>query len=169
MDTVIKTGTSTPDFQLPDLEGRQHNLSDYQGKIVVVNFWSWECPSSLRADQLLAPMLETWGEDVVLLSVASNANETAEELKTTAAERKLAPVLHDSQQEVARAYGAVTTPHFFVIDPEGKLRYQGALDDVSFRQAEAKQNYLYEAVEAVLAGERPTIGETPPYGCTVVY
>jgi hypothetical protein len=57
----------------------------------------------------------------------------------------------------------------FVIDEEGLLRYQGAFDDVTFRQPEPTRNYLYSAVEAVLAGERPEPAEAPSYGCTVMY
>jgi peroxiredoxin len=169
MDTVIKTGAPAPDFSLPDLNGKTHHLKDFRGKITVINFWSVECPWAKRADEEIFPMLETWGEEVVLLSIASNANETREQLEEEAAARGVLPILHDADQVVAKAYGAITTPHIFVIDREGVLRYQGGFDDRTFRQLEPTVNYLKMAVNALLAGETPTPAETPPYGCTVVY
>lgn len=169
MDTVINSSQLAPDFTLPDLGGEQHTLAGYRGKVVVLNFWSAECPWSQRADQRILPMLETWGEDVVLLSIASNANETREQMAQAARQRGISLVLHDSEQVVARTYGAVTTPQVFVIDPQGILRYQGAFDDASFRQPDPTKNYLHWAVEKVLAGERPEPAAIPSYGCTVIY
>ena len=134
MDTVVKTGEPAPDFSLPDLDGGVHDLSDYEGKIIVINFWSTECPSAIRADEGFGPLLEEWGEEVALLSIASNANETHDQLIEAAAERSVSPVLSDADQAVANLYGAVTTPHIFVIDREGILRYQGAFNDVTFFQ-----------------------------------
>jgi hypothetical protein len=69
---------------------------------------------------------------------------------------------------VADQYVALTTPHFFVIDEQGILRYQGALDDVTFRKPTPTHNYLHDAVEAVVAGARPQPAETPAYGCAIV-
>jgi peroxiredoxin len=162
MDTVIKTGAPAPDFSLPDLNGKTHHLKDFRGKITVINFWSVECPWAKRADEEILPMLETWGEEVVPLSIASNANETREQLEEEAAARGVLPILHDADQVVAKAYGAITTPHIFVIDREGVLRYQGGFDDRTFRQLEPTVNYLKMAVNALLAGETPTPAETPP-------
>ena len=114
-------------------------------------------------------MLAAWGEAIILLSIASNANETRDQLAKEAAARGMSPILHDAHQEVAEAYSAVTTPHIFVIDPQGVLRYQGAFDDRTFRQLEPTVNYLEMAVDALLADKQPDPKETPPYGCTVVY
>ncbi len=169
MDTVIKTGEPAPGFSLPDLDGEVHDLSDYEGKIIVINFWSTECPSAIRADKGIGPMLEKWREEVILFSIASNANEPHEQLVKAAAERSVSPLLHDSEQKVATLYGAVTTPHIFVTDKEGILRYQGAFNDVTFRQLEPTVNYLKTAVEALMAGRSPEPAEVPSYGCTVVY
>jgi peroxiredoxin len=169
MDTVIKTGAPAPDFALPDLDGKTHSLKATRGKIVAINFWSVECPWAKRADEEILSMLETWGEEVVLLSIASNANETLEQIVEEAEARGISPILQDAEQEVAKAYGAVTTPHIFVIDREGVLRYQGGFNDRTFRQLEPTVNYLKMAVDALLAGEMPDPADTPPYGCTVVY
>ena len=168
MDTVIACGLPAPDFTLPDLEGRLHTLSAYGGQIVIINFWSAECPQTARADQELLSCLPTWGRRLVLLSIAANANEPPELLRKTAAERGVPVVLHDDRHQVADRYGAVTTPHFYVIDPAGTLRYQGALDDVTFHRRLPSQRYLRQAVEALLAGSLPDPEQTPPYGCAIV-
>lgn len=169
MDPVIKTGAPAPDFSLPDLHGNMHMLSEQSGKLVVVNFWSAECPWAERADKLLQPKLAEWGNEVVLWPVAANANEDLDMLMETANQRNLEPVLYDADQRVAELYGAHTTPHVFLVDGKGVLRYQGAIDDVTFRKTEPTRNYLFEAVAAVLAGKQPEPTEVAPYGCTVVY
>jgi len=89
-------------------------------------------------------------------------------LSRVAAERDLPLVLHDARHQVADLYGAKTTPHFFVVDPQGILRYQGALDDTTFRKRTPSRFYLRQAVEAMLEGRSPDPGQTTPYGCTIV-
>lgn len=168
MDTLIKTGREAPDFELRDLDGFSHRLSSTQGVIVILNFWSAECPWSQAADMELIPYLKEWGNMAVLWSIASNANEPLDLITRTARERLLPLVLHDEQQEVADLYGAQTTPHFFVVDPQGILRYQGAINDVTFRQREPSIHYLRDAVEALLRGKKPDPDTTSPYGCAVV-
>ena len=155
-------------FELPDLQGRLHRLSDYRGKIVIINFWSAECPHSERADRYLLGLLERWDGEVALLSIASNRNESIQLLEEAARTRGLPIVLVDAEQTVADSYGAQTTPHAFVVDREGVLRYRGAVDDVTFRQRTATRFFLADAVEALLDGRLPELAETPAYGCTIV-
>jgi thiol-disulfide isomerase/thioredoxin len=157
-----------PDFTLPDLYGRIHMLSDYRGRIVIVNFWSAECPHSERFDLDITACLAGWRADVALLSVASNANEPDGLLAAVARQRKIPVVLRDAGQLVAGRYGALTTPHAFLIDRQGILRYRGAVDDVSLRQREPTRSYLQEAVEALLDDRLPEIAEIQPFGCTIV-
>ena len=157
-----------PDFTLPDLNGRIHMLSDYRGRIAIVNFWSAECPHSERFDADITTCLAQWGADVALLSVASNANEPDGLLAAVTRQRKLPVVLRDTDGSVAGRYGALTTPHAFLIDRQGILRYRGAVDDVSLRQREPTRFYLQEAVEALLADHLPEIDEVKPFGCTIV-
>jgi peroxiredoxin len=157
-----------PEFTLPDLDGHIHMLSDYRGRVVIVNFWSAECPHSERFDTGITACLASWGVDVALLSIASNANEPEGMLTAVARQRKIPVVLKDADQSVAGRYGAQTTPHAFLIDRQGILRYRGAVDDVSFRQRVASRFYLQEAVEALLAGHLPEVTEIPPFGCTIV-
>jgi len=164
----LKLNQPVPEFTLPDLDGRIHMLSDYRGQIVIVNFWSAECPHSERFDANITTSLARWEVGVALLSVASNANEPEEMLKAVARQRGIPVVLTDADQTIAGRYGALTTPHVFVIDREGILRYRGAVDDVSFRQREPSRFYLQEAVEALLAGRTPEVTEVKPFGCTIV-
>jgi peroxiredoxin len=165
---MLTVDQPAPDFRLPDLDGRMHALRDYLGGVVVINFWSAECPHAARADASLRTYLRDWGSRVALLSIASNLNETSVEIAQVAAQRELPLVLLDRGSVVADQYVALTTPHFFVIDEQGILRYQGALDDVTFRKPTPTHNYLHDAVEAVVAGARPQPAETPAYGCAIV-
>jgi hypothetical protein len=121
-----------------------------------------------RTDTLMLASLARWGQDVVLLSIASNANESAEGMENVSRSRGLPIVLKDAGHAVADRYEAQFTPEIFVIDRAGVLRYRGAVDDVSFRQKNPTRSYFEEAVEAVLAGRLPPITEVPAFGCTVV-
>jgi len=158
----------TPDFELPDLEGKLHKLSNHRGRIVIVNFWSCECPHAERTDNLILEWLKEWGDDVKLLSVASNQNESAQSMEEAARSRSLHTVLIDAGHVVADLYEAVTTPHVFIVDRDGILRYRGAVDDVTFRNRTATRFFLKEVVDTLLDGHLPTLTETPAYGCTIV-
>jgi len=157
-----------PDFELPDLQGVFHKLSAERGKIVIVNFWSAECPHSERTDRYIVSLLEGWKGEVVLLSIADNRNASAQRVAEAAQARRLPRVLIDTEHAAADLYEAVTTPHAFVIDREGILRYRGAVDNITFRQREATRFFLQEAVEALLHGHCPEPPETPAYGCVIV-
>lgn len=168
METVLVPGNPTPHFTLFDLQGQPHSLSSMSGKVVVLNFWSAECPWSARVDQEIKPFLEHWGNQVAWWLVAANANEPPDVLLRAAQERCTGPVLLDARHAVADLYGAQTTPHLFVIDARGILRYQGSFDDVTFRRRMPTRGYVVEAVEALLSARLPEICETPPYGCTIL-
>jgi peroxiredoxin len=168
MDPLARVSKPAPEFSLPDLEGNTHNLVDLLGQIVVLNFWSAECPWAQRVDGSLHALRVIWPEDVVYWPIASNVNESLELISTTAAQHDQPVVLVDRDQVVADMYGAVTTPHFYVIDRQGVLRYAGSYDDVTFRQRTPTRSYLEEAVSALVAGLHPDPVKTPPYGCALV-
>jgi thiol-disulfide isomerase/thioredoxin len=155
MDPLIRVNEPAPEFALADLSGVSHRRTGALGRVLVLNFWSSDCPWAERGDEILAELKAAWGDRVEIWSIASNANETIEQLTLAAAAREPGLVLHDGDQAVADLYGAVTTPHFFVVDGKGFLRYQGALDDTSFRQRQPTRTYLKDAVDAVLAGHAP--------------
>ena len=160
--------TPAPDFELPDLQGTLHRLGDQRGRIVIVNFWSCECPHSERTDRSTLACLVQWGADVTMLSIAANRNESVWEVEEAARKRSLPIVLLDAGHDIADLYEAVSTPHVFVIDRQGILRYRGAVDDVTFRQRKATRFFLEEVVEALLEGRLPALAETPAYGCAIV-
>ncbi len=167
----LSPGLEAPDFTLTDvLSGVELTLADFRGKVVVLNFWSGDCPWTRHYDDYFAERSGRWSEQGIrLLHVDSNATETPGEIEQWAYEMDIAaPILHDASGEVAAAYGAQVTPHVFVVTPEGRLAYQGAVDDRSFRQEEPTVNYLDRAVEAVKAGRPPDPAETPAYGCAIV-
>ncbi len=157
-----------PEFTLPDISGRIHMLSDYRGQVVILNFWSAECPHAERTDRAILACLPKWGAEAALLTIACNSNESDELVAEVARRRGLPLVLRDANHSVTERYQALTTPHVFVLDRQGILRYRGAVDDVNFRNREAGRFYLQEAVEALLNGGRPEIEETPPFGCAIV-
>lgn len=164
----MRLNQPAPDFELPDLQGNIHTLSQYRGRVVVLNFWSAECPYSVRTDELLLKWRARWGSDVTVLAVAMNRNESIEMVKAAAAARGNLTVLNDANLAVTDLYGVEVTPHIHIIDRAGILRYRGAVDDVTFRQRVATRFFLEEAVEALLAGRRLEIDETPAYGCAIV-
>jgi peroxiredoxin len=168
MDSIAQVGSTAPDFELEDLEGEKHALRDELGSILVLNFWSAECAHSKRSDKAVEELVQEWGDSVSFWCIASNENENDEMLKSAAGNNKIERLLRDRQQEVADAYGAVTTPHVFVIDEMGVLRYGGAFDDVSFRQRTPTRNYLQEAVVAIQKGLDPEPSQTSPFGCAII-
>ena len=168
MDPLARIGESAPDFVLPDLEGRLCRLADERGRIVVLNYWSAECPHSERTDQILSSLRPAWRGRVTVWWLASNANEPDELLKLIAHQRQIGPVLLDVGQVIADRYGAQTTPQVFVVDAAGVLRYSGATDDVGFRQRVPTRRFLADAVQALLEGRAPEPETTAPFGCALV-
>ncbi len=168
MDSIANVGQRAPDFSLKDLNGVPHRLEDVLGRIVIINFWSAECPWSEKIDKKLAELLSIAGIDISLWSIASNANEPMDMLISGAEARRLSVVLRDQDHAVADLYGAVTTPHFYLIDPDGVLQYKGAFDDATFRQPDATQDFLGEALQAVQESRQPDPKETPGYGCAII-
>lgn len=113
-------------------------------------------------------MFVQWRDDVSMLTIASNRNETAEDVANVSEARRLPTVLLDANCEVADLFEAQTTPHVFVIDREGILRYRGSVDDISFRQRVPTRFFLDLAVESLLEGHSPALTESPAYGCAIV-
>ncbi len=164
----MELNRTAPDFELPDLQGHPRRLSDYRGRIVILNFWSCECPHSERTDRGILALCVQWPDDLVLLPVAANQIETPAAMSEAARAHRLPLVLSDRGHVVADLYGAFTTPHAFVIDREGLLRYRGAVDDVGLGRRKPSRFYLDEAVEALLDGRLPALPETKPFGCAIV-
>jgi len=164
----MKIGSPIPEFSLMDIHGYTWQPTMAAGKILVINFWSAECPYSLNVDEQLLTHLHHWDDRVLYAAIASNANESIDLKRTVAIERHLPLVLLDSKHVLADQFNALTTPHFFVFDGEGILRYQGGFDDTNFRQHTATRMFLLEAVNDLLAGKNPEVPEALSFGCTIV-
>jgi peroxiredoxin len=171
----LAVGQPAPDFTLPDLDGRTVSLSGLRGKVVVLEWINPNCPVSRRhADARTMSTTAAKHPDAIWLAVNST-NPGSGDFVEPAAHRTYNeskgigyPVLYDRSGEVGRAYGAKTTPHMYVIDPEGKVAYMGAIDDAP-RGGEASVNYVDSALAALAAGGRPEPASTRPYGCSVKY
>jgi len=173
-------GNSAPDFVGRDTAGKEVKLSSLRGKTVVLEWTNHLCPYTVKhyaTDNMQALQKEATSDGVVWLTIVSSAPgtqgyvETLEADKLTA-DRKAAPtaVLIDADGTIGHLYAAKTTPHMFVIDPQGKLVYMGAIDDKpTSNHADVKgaRNYVREALTAVKAGEAVKTASTRPYGCTV--
>lgn len=162
-----------PAFSLPDQDGRGHNLADYAGKIVVLEWLNPECPfvKFHGGKGTMRTLAEKYkGQGVVWLAVNSTKHGTRDADRAWIAEQKLPyPVLEDFDGKVGRAYGAKTTPHMFVIGRDGALAYQGAIDDDNRIQGAPKTNYVEAALAALVAGQPVATAQTTPYGCSVKY
>jgi len=168
MDPMIKSGDKAPGFHLPDLRGEICSLDQFNGWIRVLNFWSAGCTWCERVDHEMLAYLEAWQDAVKVIYIASNANEGRDLIMKVAEERRIPTLLLDPDQRVADLYDVQTTPHFFVLDGAGKLAYQGAWDDITFRKRVAAQVYVPQAVEALRQGRSSQITQTTPYGCSLV-
>ncbi|HKY83469.1 MAG TPA: redoxin domain-containing protein [Anaerolineales bacterium] len=166
MDPVARLGAPAPGFELPDINGKVHRLPDRPGRIVVLNFWSVECPWSARADPQV--MAAVQGSTTDLWTIACCSGESLEDIRRVAQERGLKTVLLDPNQAVADLYQASATPHIFLIDTDGVLRYRGAPDDTGFGSRPATRSYLEQALTALKAGRWPDPAETPALGCAIV-
>lgn len=168
MDSIITFGEDAPLFRLPDLSGQIHDLVEMRGWIIVLNFWSAECEWCERVDRELSGFLDAWKDHVKVLWIASNANETHAMIEEDVNKRNIPMMLIDEDQQVANQYGALTTPHFFVVDRFGKIAYQGAWDDITFRKREATQVYVPLVIDSLRRNLVPEVRQATPYGCTLV-
>ncbi len=174
---TAKIGHEAPDFTLTDLSGKTHTLSDYAGKVVVLEWFNPQCPFVVKHHETRKTMPKLYAkykDRVVWLAINSNApgkqGSGAALNKAAQEEWKIEyPLLLDPTSEVARRYAAKTTPHMYVIDAQGTLRYDGAIDDERGIKAEPKVNYVERALDAVLAGKEVEQAKTKPYGCSVKY
>jgi peroxiredoxin len=168
VDPINTVGENSEIFQLTDIRGDIYSLAKMPGRITVLYFWSAECEWCERVDHELMECLDRWKERVKVLWIAVNANESRFLIERIASERNLPTVLLDDHQQVADLYKAEMTPHFFIVDANGRLAYQGSWDDTSFRQRVATQAYVPDIVEALLQCLIPRISRTPAYGCVLL-
>ncbi|MEE2643845.1 MAG: redoxin family protein [Myxococcota bacterium] len=168
----VQTGTAAPDFQLTDQAGKTHKLSQYRGKTVVLEWTNPTCPFVVRHYRAKTmTKLAAANPEVVWLTIDSSNYFDAAKGQQWASAHGVRTLLGDASGKVGRLYGAQTTPHMFVIDPQGKIAYQGAVDNDPYNDKEgsARRNYVAAAIKAISAGQAPTEGDIRPYGCSVKY
>ena len=169
------SGKRAPEFELNSFDGKTVSLSDYRGKIVVLEWLNFECPFSRYHYETKNTMVELAkkykGKNVVWLAVNSTSHTTPEPNKDFAKRHELPYlILDDRSGKVGRAYGAETTPHMYIIDPRGRIVYEGAIDDSPLGQKkEGVINYVDNALAELTAGKAVSTPKTKPYGCTVKY
>jgi peroxiredoxin len=178
---AAEIGKPAPDFTATDITGKTHKLSDYKGKIVVLESYNFGCPfcaNHFKTGAMQELQSEMTGKGVVWLLVNS-VNPNHPNHRTTEAARKewdslkikATAWLDDSSGQIGKAYGMKTTPHMFVINKDGVLVYQGAIDDQPDPSHDPRKarNYVREVVSALLEGKPAPITQTKPYGCSVKY
>ena len=177
-----EVGQPAPAFTLTDSNGQSHNLADFKGKFVVLEWLNHGCPFVKKhydSNNMQKLQKEYTSKDVVWLSIVSSApgkqghmspaeTNQAKEEKGSAA----TAVLLDEDGTVGQLYGAKVTPELYVINPDGNLIYAGAIDDkksLDPADVEGAANYVKRALDEALAGQPVSTPKTEPYGCSVKY
>lgn len=172
-DVTAAVGSAAPDFTLKDQDGNEVSLSDFTGKVVVLEWINWDCPFVMRhyEAETFAKLADHFkDQDVVWLAINSTHYATSEKDKEWIGQYGLPyPILSDGSGEVGKMYDAKTTPHMYIIDKTGTLVYAGGIDDDPKGESEKPTNYVKKALEEVLAGNDVSVPESKPYGCSVKY
>lgn len=179
---AARVGDAAPGFTATDSNGRTHRLSDYKGKLVVLEWHNRECPYTRKHYESgnMQKLQKEWtGKGVVWLTVISSAPGeqgyvTASEENAHLEKMHAAPTaaLLDPKGDVGRLYGARTTPHMFLIDTNGTLIYNGAIDDRPTSDPSdinGATNYVMAALQEAVSGKPVATATTQPYGCNVKY
>lgn len=175
MAFTLQIGHEAPDFYLRGVDGRNYSLDSFRDvPILIVVFSCNHCPYVIGSEDRMIAFEDEFADYGVAM-VAINSNSTAiyaddsyEAMIMRAREKQFPfPYLHDESQEIALAYGALRTPHFFVFDAKRRLRYTGRMDDNPKDASQATTHELRDAVEAMLEGDTPAVPITNPLGCNV--
>jgi peroxiredoxin len=178
---AVESGKPAPDFTATDINGKTVKLSDYKGKIVVLESYNLDCPfcaNHFKTGAMQELQQEVTARGGVWLIVNSvNAKHPsyrapdAARKEWDAEKMKATTWVDDSSGAIGKLYGMKTTPQMFVIDKDGTLVYQGAIDDAANPNHDPRKarNYVREAVNALLDGKKVEVTSTKPYGCSVKY
>ena len=178
----IAAGDAAPDFTLTDVQGKSHSLSEFNGKYRVLEWTNHECPFVIKhygSGNMQQLQKEYTEKGVVWLTINSSApgkqgNFSPEKWQESLKEKGSAATdtLLDPDGKVGKTYGAQTTPHMYVIDPAGKLIYQGAIDDKPSTEPKdipGAKNYVRSALDEAMAGKPVSVSSSKSYGCSVKY
>ncbi|MGV3618178.1 MAG: thioredoxin family protein [Fimbriimonas sp.] len=171
---TLPLGATAPDFDLPGTDGKRHALKDFTEPLLVVFFTCNHCPYVLGSDEDTRRIADDYaGQGVRFVAINSNSERTKpldsfEGMKARMAEQGFPWIyLHDEDQSVALAYGALRTPHFFVFDAERRLRYTGRAIDFPRDYTRAISHELRDALDDILSGQEVRTPLTNPIGCNV--
>jgi len=178
----VEIGESAPDFTLKDSKDNPKKLSAFSGKFVVLEWLNPECPfvkKQYSGGNMQKLQKEYTAKGVIWLSIISSApgkqgHRTGPQADADTKDKNAVPtaVLLDPSGSVGQQFGAKTTPQMFIINPEGKIIYMGAIDSIRSANPEdcsKAENYVRQALDAALAGKPVPNPETKPYGCSVKY
>jgi peroxiredoxin len=177
----VQTGKPAPDFEGKGIDGKTYKLSDYKGKIVVLESMNPDCPyvaNHYNTGAMPELQSDAVRKGVVWLTVSSvnqksSGYRDAKAAQQTMQQLKAQPTgwIDDSDGRIGKAFGMKTTPHLFVIDKEGNVAYQGAIDDKPATEGDPRKarNYVREAIDKLSKGEKLEVTQTKPYGCGVKY
>jgi peroxiredoxin len=178
----VEVDAPAPAFTLTSSKGETVSLSDFAGKYVILEWTNHLCPYVVKhygSDNMQMLQRKYTEQDVVWLSIISSAEGkqgyvSSDEANALTSERNAVPthVLFDTSGEVGKAYSAKTTPHMYIIDPAGELKYAGGIDSIkSANPADISkaENYLDVGMQALLSGQEIEKKLTPPYGCSIKY
>lgn len=169
----LAIGDAAPGWnKLPGVDGANHSLTDLKQEIVVLVFTCNSCPVAADYEDRLLALAKKYDPNKVAV-VAVNVNLVEADRLPKMKEKAKAkgftfPYLFDETQKIAKDYGALFTPEFFVLDQQRRIAYMGALDDKS-NPSEVKEKYVESAIDALLAGSKPAVAETIARGCRVRY
>jgi peroxiredoxin len=178
---AINPGQPAPDFTLSDTSGKAVKLSDLKGKYVVLEWVNPECPYVQKHynSANMPGLQKEYAGQVTWLTINSTREghsefKSPQQMQSWMKEKGGAPAatLLDRDSKVGRLYGAVTTPHMYIIDPKGTLVYVGAIDDkrsTRLEDVKTAKNYVRVALGETMAGKPVSTASTSPYGCTVKY
>ncbi len=178
---AVEVGKPAPDFTAQDINGNTVHLSDYKGKIVVIESYNSDCPychNQYATGGMQDLQKELAAKGVVWLLVNSvnpnnRSHRTDSQAKQEMSDEKMDVTawIDDSSGKVGHLYDMKTTPHMFVINKEGTLVYDGAIDNEPdpFHNPKTANNYVRDAVDDLIAGKPIEVSQTKPYGCSVKY
>jgi peroxiredoxin len=178
---AVEVGKPAPDFTATDINGKTIHLSDYKGKIVVLESYNSDCPychNQYQTGAMQAMQRDLAAKGVVWLLVNSVnpknfSHRTPEQARTEMAAEKMDVTawIDDSSGAVGHLYDMKTTPDMYVINQDGILVYEGAIDNQPdpFHDPTKAQNYVSQAIDSLLAGKPVAVTDTKPYGCSVKY
>lgn len=179
---AVKVGDQAPDFTGTDSHGQTHKLSDYRGKFVVLEWHNNGCPFTKKHYESgnMERLQKEWTDKGVVWFTVISSSPGTQGYVTADQENEYMQKMHavptaallDPKGDIGHLYGAKTTPHMFVINPQGQLIYNGAIDDKATpdqSDINGAKNYVSEALQEAMAGQPVATATTRPYGCSVKY